>query len=90
MPAILTVLSANLLLLPVLWLCGENRTLYLILLACADMIYYLLLLTCFLRRFSAEPERRGALLEFVLLQFFLCAGLFLFKLADLILIRNSM
>lgn len=89
MPAILFAAFADLLLLPACWLCGEYRTAPLILLAAGNMLFYLILLLCFLRRFSSAPGRRGALLEFVLIQFFLCAGIFLYKLTDIILIRSS-
>lgn len=60
----------------------------LILLAAANMLFYLALLGRFLRKTAKQPERKGFLLEFVLLQFFLCAGIFLFKLTDLMILLN--
>jgi len=60
----------------------------LILLAAVNLLFYLVLLFCFLRKTAKQPERKGFLLEFVLLQFFLCAGIFLFKLTDLMILLN--
>jgi len=60
----------------------------LILLAAANMLFYLVLLVCFLRKTAKLPERKGFLLEFVLIQFFLCAGIFIFKLTDLMIRLN--
>lgn len=60
----------------------------LVLLAAANMVFYLVLLGCFLRKTAKQPERNGFLLEFVFLQFFLCAGIFLFKLTDLMIQLN--
>lgn len=60
----------------------------LVLLAAANILFYLVLLVCFLRKTAKLPERNGFLLEFVLLQFFLCAGIFLFKLTDLMIQLN--
>ena len=60
----------------------------LILLAAGNLLFYLVLLARFLRKTSKLPERNGFLLEFVLLQFFLCTGIFLFKLTDLMIQLN--
>lgn len=60
----------------------------LILLAAVNMVFYLILLFCFLWKTAKLPERKGFLMEFVILQFFLCTGIFLFKLTDLMIQLN--
>ena len=57
-------------------------------LAAANIFCYSVLLILFLRKTGKLPERYGFLLEFVCLQFFLCTGIFLFKLTDLMIIYN--
>ena len=86
------ILTAGLLDLLLLIIFRLNGTPYgigaLILLAAANILFYLVLLAVFLRRTAKLPERKGFLLEFVLLQFFLCTGIFLFKLTDLMIHLN--
>lgn len=60
----------------------------LILLAAANILFYVLLLIHFLRKTAKLPERNGFLLEFVLIHFFLCTGIFLSKLTDLMIELN--
>ena len=89
MKQLLIVCLIDLLLLIVFRLNGTPAGIdALILLAAANILFYLTLLVCFLRKTAKQPERKGFLLEFVLIQFFLCAGIFLFKLTDLMIRLN--
>ena len=60
----------------------------LIILAAANLLFYLALLVYFLYKTAKQPEQKRFLLEFVIMQFFFCAGLFLFKLTDLMIKVN--
>ncbi len=87
---ILAGVAIDVVLIPVCWMSAMLRVHLLLTLACANMLYYLFILGRFLYRTSKLPERKGFALEFVVLQTFLCTGIFLFKLCDLIMIHNSL
>ena len=88
MKFILTAAFIDIVLLLAFRLSGPKGIPLMQLLAAANIFFYAARLLFFLRKTEKLPERFGFLLEFVCLQFFLCAGVFLFKLTDLMILLN--
>ncbi len=80
----------NLLLIPALWLFSlAVRIPAYTMLALLNVLFYLFGMIYFLRAMSPDENRSGFTLRFVLLQLFLLAALFLFKLTELLLLRAA-
>ncbi len=80
----------NLILIPSLWLFPlAVRIPACTILALLDIVFYFIGMTRFLTAVRRNENRNGFTLEFVLLQMFLLAALFLFKLTEQLLLQAS-
>lgn len=79
----------DLILLQVIWLSGTLRIILLLAFACGNMLFYLWQLSAFLLKVRKTGDNKGYLLHFVLLQIFLFLSIFLYKLADLLLVHSA-
>lgn len=79
----------DIILLQVIWLSGTLRIILLLAFACGNMLFYLWQLAAFLYMVRKTQERKGYLLHFVLIQMFLFVSIFLYKLADLLIVHSA-
>lgn len=79
----------DLILLQIIWLSGTLRIILLLAFACGNMLFYLWQLGAFLWKVRKTGDRKGYLLQFVIMQFFLFYSIFLYKLADLLIIHSA-
>ena len=79
----------DIILLQIIWLTGTLRIILLLAFACGNMLFYLWQLAAFLYKVRKTEERKGYLLHFVLIQFFLFFSILLYKLSDLLLVHSA-